>query len=250
MSRAAFTLIELLVVIAIIAILAAILFPVFAASREKARQTACLSNMRQIGLATLLYAQDYDEQIVHTELGGDIEPERYWGDMLVSYLNNGGIIVCPSSTPRYNFRPAPTFSKEWRYSYGLNDIIAADCASPDDPACRHIGLAGHALADVITPAATILMAETPPASADTGDSGDDTNQIPNHARHEINWRWLHRDPSRLSTDGGKLQDGLPRHNGGFVCVLADGHSRWRRRGLQNQQYTGGTKDEEWLANAP
>lgn len=59
----ALTLIELLVVIAIIAILAAILFPVFAQAREKARQTACLSNLKQVGLAVQMYAQDYDENI-------------------------------------------------------------------------------------------------------------------------------------------------------------------------------------------
>jgi len=60
-KRQAFTLIELLVVIAIIAILAAILFPVFAQAREKARQATCLSNMKQMGLATRMYLQDYDE---------------------------------------------------------------------------------------------------------------------------------------------------------------------------------------------
>ncbi len=67
-KRAAFTLIELLVVIAIIAILAAILFPVFAQAREKARQTSCLSNGKQMGLSLLMYAQDYDETFVFSPI--------------------------------------------------------------------------------------------------------------------------------------------------------------------------------------
>ena len=73
-ARSAFTLIELLVVIAIIAILAAILFPVFAQARESARQSLCLSNGKQIGMAMLMYSQDYDERL--PPIGSATEPVR------------------------------------------------------------------------------------------------------------------------------------------------------------------------------
>ena len=73
-SRRGFTLIELLVVIAIIAILAAILFPVFAQARDKARMATCLSNCKQIGLATMMYAQDYDERLPIISFGGQYRP--------------------------------------------------------------------------------------------------------------------------------------------------------------------------------
>src|ERR1051326_6389239 len=98
--RTGFTLIELLVVIAIIAVLAAILFPVFARAREKARQTTCLSNQRQIGLALLMYAEDYDGMIVPWARGpgypGEPEADRLWGGLLQPYLKNRGVLFCPS----------------------------------------------------------------------------------------------------------------------------------------------------------
>jgi len=242
----AFTLIELLIVIAIIAILAAILFPVFARAREKARQAACLSNLRQVGLATLMYAQDYDEQIEHTELAGDVNREYYWGDMLAPYLKNTDILRCPSADVPLQLDQTTKVSLQWTYNYGINDIIAADCTSADDPACRHIGVAGQVQAAIDSPASTILIADSLPSTTDTGD-GDDT--VLGHARHEINWQWGRRDPTRLSV-GGKSQDGYPRHSDGFVLVMADGHSKWRSRARRDNAFVGGTRDEEWLANRP
>ncbi len=95
-SRRGFTLIELLVVIAIIAILAAILFPVFAKAREKARQVTCLSNLKQIGTATMMYVQDYDE---HFPLfGGAIRfPGTIsWATAISPYVKNTQVFHCPS----------------------------------------------------------------------------------------------------------------------------------------------------------
>jgi prepilin-type N-terminal cleavage/methylation domain-containing protein/prepilin-type processing-associated H-X9-DG protein len=101
MVNRGFTLIELLVVIAIIAILAAILFPVFARARENARRASCQSNLKQIGLGLLQYVQDYDEvmPVVNTYTGGmDTVAQPPWNTVVQPYLKSTQIFVCPSFT--------------------------------------------------------------------------------------------------------------------------------------------------------
>src|SRR5580700_9494091 len=93
-SRSGFTLIELLVVIAIIAILAAILFPVFAKVREKARQITCLSNEKQMGLGIMEYAEDNDEYIPEVFTPGNVP----WWQAIDPYMKSQQVYVCPDDT--------------------------------------------------------------------------------------------------------------------------------------------------------
>jgi prepilin-type N-terminal cleavage/methylation domain-containing protein/prepilin-type processing-associated H-X9-DG protein len=113
----AFTLIELLVVIAIIAILAAILFPVFAQAREKARQATCQSNLKQVGLGFNMYAQDYDENLPYNYHYDKVRARLWWWeDDIQPYTKNYKIFVCPSADPKivYTYgRDQPDFSAVW-----------------------------------------------------------------------------------------------------------------------------------------
>jgi prepilin-type N-terminal cleavage/methylation domain-containing protein/prepilin-type processing-associated H-X9-DG protein len=155
-QSAAFTLIELLVVIAIIAILAAILFPVFAKAREKARQSSCQSNEKQIGLAILQYTQDYDEMYPMLRANPFGTGTIYWREFVWAYTKNSPIMSCPSNSANKTWdagAPDPGVPPIFD-SYSLNPRIG-------EPGgwSQGWGKGGATLATVGSPASKILVAE-------------------------------------------------------------------------------------------
>ncbi len=171
----AFTLIELLVVIAIIAILAAILFPVFAKAREKARQTACLSNMKQIGTGLMMYSQDYDESMVAAWYGINAGPSNAtvqykWMDALQPYVKNEKVFDCPSASIEgpdrgdYKFRTAQKYGS---YCTSSAYYLAGDNYTPPGSHNSYPG------GEVVDPAYTMTLAQvTSPASTAWISEGD------------------------------------------------------------------------------
>jgi len=150
MRAKGFTLIELLVVIAIIAILAAILFPVFARAREKARQASCMSNVKQIALGILMYAQDYDETLPRNAIAGNpisgASGAIRWPALIMPYVKNTQIFTCPSDK---------------KYGLVLNDPYWQPPGNSEQ--CGY-GLGCHiygvALGMIAKPAETILIADS------------------------------------------------------------------------------------------
>ncbi|MFO7945262.1 MAG: DUF1559 domain-containing protein [Armatimonadota bacterium] len=205
-SRRGFTLIELLVVIAIIAILAAILFPVFARAREKARQTSCLSNLKQLGLGLMMYVQDYDETFLR---GSDYhEPgvDTFWGACLYPYVKNYQIYLCPSKgSPRAGSNPL-NYAGVWHFevnpAYGWNTYLAGKIlAAVDEPAeIMAIGECSHE-----------VFANLPGriAWANSGDKVRYGNGAP----------WPNGDPDYMKCE-------YSRHNCGENHCFADGHAKW------------------------
>ncbi len=186
-----FTLIELLVVIAIIAILAAILFPVFAQAREKARQTSCISNLKQIAMGSLMYSQDYDETFFSGwGSGGGPEPGVIiWRVTILPYVKMGGRVPVTTNdvydptiptVPLFSC-PDTTYMAKTSYGYNLNEM----CNSWDQCA-----FCGRTEADFHAPAQLVMFAdaaETGPSAAndpffnDGANLCDDSNIQPDPA---------------------------------------------------------------------
>lgn len=233
-----FTLIELLVVIAIISILAAILFPVFAQARDKARATACMNNMKQIGDALLMYQQDFDERIfprIGTSAAGvnatrsgayasktladGVTPnpvyyQAQWWNLLIAYTKSSGVFACPGD-------PAPPLSQDSAGASTIPRSYVVSCG-PED----------LQLSQVDNPGATIVVtekwdrADNAPSNAVSSETwmepfdGDECM-----AGHDVNTSSGCLSP-QPGFQAGAMVKMANLHQGGMNSVYYDGHAKW------------------------
>jgi prepilin-type N-terminal cleavage/methylation domain-containing protein len=235
MKRRAFTLIELLVVIAIIAILAAILFPVFAQARDKARQSTCISNMKQWGNAGRMYSQDYDDfytpPFQYMNVGQTLPDLLWWDDLLQPYVKNRQVAICPNARVDY-----VAYSPQHRWdtsktppvkpmSYGVNTMQIWNAGTWSDGDANHSGFrdpsGGTATPRVVGKSIHEAMIALP----------SDTIWLADSAELEINRE------IRLDYVSAAQIKKYARHSDGFVALFSDGHTKWIK--------SGSTKPRQW-----
>jgi len=210
-----FTLIELLVVIAIIAILAAILFPVFARARENARRASCQSNLKQIGLGIMQYVQDYDERYPMYRgpaSGSPIRPYG-WADVIQPYVKSIQVLQCPSDSGAYTEDPGETGYVDYAYNLWIGGY---------GPTSKGGGMS---LAQLTQPSVSVLVLDYATGTAGAYTVGN-------------------ASPSDGSTSGtcnyyGVAETGCiglariaatdsRRHLDGVNLLFADGHVKWTK----------------------
>ncbi len=199
-KRTGFTLIELLVVIAIISILASMLMPVFARARAKARQTSCLSNVKQLTLSLKMYVQDYDEMFPYGETAN---AGTFWHQAIYPYTHNRQIMRCPDRRGMY-------------VGYGYNWLV---------------GATGTSEGQFFDSAMKILIGDVPPECLGATNGSPGTEWWINDPGNDLcgaiggTAQAASEDAStNCFTDIGRPQ----RHNDGCNWGYVDGHAKWAR----------------------
>ena len=222
-----FTLIELLVVIAIIAILAAILFPVFIAAKGKAKQAVCLSNTRQLAMALRSYAEDNKGYFMACpysikDTPGGYQSPRWWVDLLMPYVKNQGVFICPSVKPAdipslgyYQTK----YNRKYKFSYAIMNALmywpAGYGGINEYRPVRESQLS--------VPTKVGLIVDSKQAFQDW------------YGIYNYNSRGITLDQLRMcrSKEGTQWSYGLPIHSGGLNVVYADGHSKFVTQCIDN-----------------
>jgi prepilin-type N-terminal cleavage/methylation domain-containing protein/prepilin-type processing-associated H-X9-DG protein len=217
-ARTGFTLIELLVVIAIIAILAGILFPVFAQAREKARQISCASNIKNLGTAALMYTQDYDEQLPLAAYATTGFAFLLWHDLTDPYVKNKQIWHCPSSSVRKTDQGG-AITTHFGYNVRYLTTILPDFSNAN-------GHTAVSLAAIPFPTETVLLADARASTANSWCGDDGKFLLPPSEADAHCW-------------------GRPHflHNEGSNVLWVDGHVKWHR---PNQFYWNQAPPDRYL----
>jgi prepilin-type N-terminal cleavage/methylation domain-containing protein/prepilin-type processing-associated H-X9-DG protein len=241
--RRGFALIELLVVIAIIAILAAVLFPVFARAREKARQTSCLSNLKQLGAAVVMYTMDYERYPMMSS-PSSMSPRTRWVDYVYPYVKNEQLFVCNTADQGVlgkTFAHDPTKRYGgYGYNYQYLGNTRLSWAATD--------------AEVHAPAETIAVADT--AGVNSGVAGQYTIDPPlTSARGSGKPSGYYGEGSEGGGPWGYRSVPAERHNGLVNVAFADGHGKamaltavddYDRNGLRDNGFWNGYADPDRL----
>jgi len=240
-SAQGFTLIELLVVIAIIAILAAILFPVFAQAREKARSISCLSNTNQLGLAIIQYVQDYDESMPSGVYTPTVTlPGLAWAGQIYSYTKSSQMLKCPDDSTQNIGAGGGNFAKyvnSYVYNYNL-PAFAVALAAQSAPASTVLATECRGLTAEVTVQGEWSGSGYPPAKYLQSMSSDGLTQIV----YEPDGGYTVNGPQLETGVLGGWQNRTPpligiwylraslggRHTDGANYIAGDGHSKWLR----------------------